>query len=205
MSRPGCRARAGRRLAGPVLLDLSSNALTLEARGQLNGQILNLGDITLTQKNLTQARGQARVTFEEASPRVVLAHVDLADLEFPAAYTSYLQIGLASTDFGQLKTTGSARGSLDINDNAVTQLALYVSGLNMEDAKNKFSMTGVNADLHWAKDEKHAGDAFHRVVEQRVGLWPQWRCLAARVPHAWRRPSSSRSLRGCPCSTARWW
>jgi hypothetical protein len=44
-------------------------------------------------------------------------------------------------------------GSLDINDNTVTQLALYVSGLDMEDAKNKFSMAGVNADLHWAKDE----------------------------------------------------
>jgi hypothetical protein len=45
------------------------------------------------------------------------------------------------------------RGSLDINDNEVTQLALYVSGLNMEDAQKKFSMAGVNADLHWAKDE----------------------------------------------------
>ena len=142
----------GQALAGPVLLDLNANALSLDARGQLNGQTLNLTDITLTQKNLTQARGQARVTFEDG-PRVVLAHVDLANLEFPAAYTSYLQIALASTDFGKLRTTGSVHGSLDINDNAVTQLALYVSGLNMEDSKNKFSMAGVNADLHWAKDE----------------------------------------------------
>ncbi len=142
----------GQALAGPVLLDLKANPLSLDARGQLSGQTLNLTDITLTQKNLTQARGQARVTFDEG-PRVVLAHVDLANLEFPAAYTSYLQIALASTDFGQLKTTGSVHGSLDINDNAVTQLALYVSGLNMEDEKSKFSMAGVNADLHWAKDE----------------------------------------------------
>ena len=142
----------GQALAGPVLLDLNANALALEARGQLNGQTLNLSDLTVTQKNLSQARGQARVTLGEA-PRVVLAHVDLANLEFPAAYTSFLQIGLASTDFGQLKTTGSVHGSLDINDNAVTQLALYVSGLNMEDAKSKFSMAGVTADLHWAKDE----------------------------------------------------
>jgi hypothetical protein len=142
----------GQTLAGPVLLDLNSNALTVEARGQLNGQTLNLSDITLTQKNLSQARGQARVQLGD-SPRVVLAHVELANLQFPAAYTSFLQIALASTDFGQLATTGSVHGSLDINDNAVTQLALYLSGMNVTDAKDKFSMSGVAADLHWSRDE----------------------------------------------------
>jgi hypothetical protein len=142
----------GQALAGPVLVDMGVNPLTLDARGQLSGETLLLNDITLTQKDLTQARGHARVALGE-SPRIVLAHVDLANLQFPAAYTSFLQIGLAATDFGQLKTTGSVRGSLDMNDNAVTQLALYVSGLNMEDAKKKFSMAGVNADVFWSRDE----------------------------------------------------
>jgi hypothetical protein len=142
---------AGQALAGPVLLDLKANPLTLDARGQLSGELINLTDITLTQKNLTQARGQARVALGE-SPRVVLAHIDLANLQFPAAYTSFLQIALAGTDFGQLQVDGSARGSLDINDNAVSQLALYVAGLNIEDTRNKFAMAGVNADLHWARD-----------------------------------------------------
>ena len=145
-------ATRGQAIGGPVLLDLNANPLALEAIGQLNGQTLNFSDITLTQKNLSQARGQARVQLGDA-PRVVLAHVDLANLQFPAAYTSFLQIGLASTDLGQLKTTGSMHGSLDINDNAVTQLALYLSGMNAEDAKGKFSMSGVAADLHWARDE----------------------------------------------------
>lgn len=142
----------GQALAGPVLLDLNANALAVEARGQLNGETLNFSDITLTQKNLSQARGQARVQLGDA-PRVVLAHVDLANLQFPAAYTSYLQIALASTDFGRLTTTGSVHGSLDINDNEVTQLALYLSGMNIGDDKNKFSMSGIAADLHWARDE----------------------------------------------------
>ena len=142
----------GQALAGPVLLDLNANALALEAIGQLNGETLNFSDITLTQKNLSQARGQARVQLGD-TPRVVLAHVDLANLQFPAAYTSYLQIGLASTDFGQLKTTGSVHGSLDINDNEVSQLALYLSGMNVDGGKDKFSMNGVAADLHWARDE----------------------------------------------------
>ena len=142
----------GQALAGPVLLDLNANALAIEARGQLNGETLNFSDITLTQKNLSQARGQARVQLGE-TPRVVLAHVDLANLQFPAAYTSFLQIALASTDFSQLTTTGSVHGSLDINDNTVTQLALYLSGMNIDDQKSGFSMNGVAADLHWSWDE----------------------------------------------------
>lgn len=142
----------GQALAGPVLLDLNANALAIDALGQLNGETLNFSDITLTQKNLSQARGQARVQLGEA-PRVVLAHVDLANLQFPAAYTSYMQIALASTDFGQLTTTGSMHGSIDINDNSVTQLALYLTGMNIDDQKSAFAMDGVAADLHWSKDE----------------------------------------------------
>jgi hypothetical protein len=142
----------GQALAGPVLLDLNANALAVEARGQLNGETLNFSDITLTQKNLSQARGQARVQLGDM-PRVVLAHIDLANLQFPAAYTSYMQLALASTDFGQLTTTGSVHGSLDINDNTVSQLALYLSGMDIQDDKTSFSMNGVAADLHWARDE----------------------------------------------------
>ncbi len=59
----------GQTLAGPVLLDLNANALAIEARGQLNGETLNFSDITLTQKNLSQARGQARVQLGEDAAR----------------------------------------------------------------------------------------------------------------------------------------
>jgi len=143
---------AGQALAGPALLDFNTNPISLEARGHLTGETLTLNDVTLGQKDLMQARGQARVILGE-TPQLAQAHVDLANLEFPAAYTSFMQIALAATDFGQLKTTGTARGSLDIANNAVTQVVLNVAGLTMEDAKGKFSMSDVTADLHWAADE----------------------------------------------------
>ncbi|MEP7242168.1 MAG: hypothetical protein ABI885_00630 [Gammaproteobacteria bacterium] len=142
---------SGQALAGPVLLDFVVNPLKLETRGQFAGETLTLDDIALFQKNLTEAHGHATVTLGETST-VTEGHVDVASLLFPAAYTSFMQIGLATTDFGQLKTTGIARGTIDIADNAVTTLKMQISNLAMEDAKGKFTMANVNAGLNWMAD-----------------------------------------------------
>ena len=147
----GLDGSAGQALAGPVLLDFGVNPLNLEARGTLAREALNFDDITLVQKNLAEARGQARVALGD-SPSLASAHLELANVQFPAAYTSFMQIGLAASDFGQLKITGSARGSVDVANNAPTRLDLQLADLVMEDAKGKFAMADVNAELHWAAD-----------------------------------------------------
>lgn len=144
---------SGQALAGPVLLDFGANPLKLETRGRLAGETLTLDDVSLFQKNLSEAHGHATVALGD-EPNVTDAHVDLASLLFPAAYTSLLQIGLAATDFGQLKTTGIARGTVDVANNAVTKLQMQVSNLAVEDAKGKFSMANVNAGLNWVADAK---------------------------------------------------
>src|SRR5262249_52998340 len=111
-------AGSGQALSGPVLFDFGANPLKLEARGRYDDDALSLAEISLFQKNLTEAHGHATVALGR-EPRVTDAHLDLSSLLFPAAYTSFLQIALAATDFGQLKTTGIARGTLDIANNVV--------------------------------------------------------------------------------------
>ena len=147
----------GQALAGPVLLDLATNPLKLETRGRLAGDTLALDDVSLFQKNLTEAHAHGTVVLGEKpgdTPVVAEAHVDLASLLFPAAYTSFMQIGLAATDFGQLKTTGIARGTAEIANNEVTKLQLQISNLAMRDAKGKFTMDDVNVGLNWVADAK---------------------------------------------------
>jgi hypothetical protein len=148
---------SGQALAGPVLLDFAANPLKLETRGRLAGETLTLDDVSLFQKNLTEAHAHATVALGD-KPTVTDAHVDLASLLFPAAYTSFLQIGLAATDFGQLKTTGIARGTVDIANNAVTKLQMQISNLAMQDAKGKFSMDDVNAGLNWIADAQASAE-----------------------------------------------
>lgn len=143
---------AGQALAGPVLLDFGANPLRLESRGRLAGEVLTLDDLTLFQRNLSDVHGHAVVQLGN-QPRITTAHLDIASLLFPAAYTSYLQIGLATTDFGRLTTTGLARGTVDVANNAVTKAQLQISNLAMTDADGTFAMSDVHAGINWAADE----------------------------------------------------
>lgn len=151
---------SGQALAGPVLLDLGANPLKLETRGKLEGTTLTLDELALFQRNLAEAHGRAVVALAR-EPRVAAAHLDLSNLLFPAAYTSFMQIALATTDFGQLKTTGLARGAVDIANNAVTNLRLQISDLSMEDTQGKFAMADVSAALNWVADPAGSVEPSH--------------------------------------------
>jgi hypothetical protein len=144
---------SGQALAGPVLLDFGANALRLDSRGRWAGDTLTIDDIALVQNNLSEVHGQAAIDLH-GSPKVTQAHLNLTNVLFPAAYTSFMQIAVATTDFGQLKTTGIAHGNLDIANNAVTRAQLQLSHVSMEDAKGKFAVSDVNAGLNWVADEQ---------------------------------------------------
>ncbi|HEU4624879.1 MAG TPA: hypothetical protein VFS52_08970 [Steroidobacteraceae bacterium] len=144
---------SGQALAGPVLLDLGANQLRLDTRGRWAGNALRVDDIALVQNNLSEVHGRANIELGK-TPRVTQAHLDLTNVLFPAAYTSFMQIALAATDFGQLTTTGIAHGNLDIADNAVTRAQLQLSHVGLVDTQGKFTMSDVNAGLNWVADEQ---------------------------------------------------
>jgi len=144
---------SGQTLAGPVLLDLGANALRLDARGRWATDTLTLDDLSLVQKNLSEAHGRAVVTLN-GTPKISEAHIELTNLLFPSAYTSYMQIALAATDFGQMRTAGIAHGVVDIANNAITKLQMQLNHLAMEDTRGKFAVADVNAGLNWIADEK---------------------------------------------------
>jgi hypothetical protein len=139
---------AGQALAGPVLLDFGANPLQLTARGNFSGQQLQLDEIAISQKDLLRARAQASVQLGP-TPVVTHARADIASLQFPAAYTSFLQIALAATDFGTLEATGAARGAMEIAHNRLARLDVQIDDLDLEDDKSQFAMTDLRGDLHW--------------------------------------------------------
>jgi hypothetical protein len=143
---------SGQALGGPVLLDFGANPMKLDARGRWADNTVRLDDLTLVQKNLSEVHGQAVVELGD-TPRISQAHVDFTNVLFPAAYTSFLQIALAATDFGQLTMAGIGHGNLDIANNAVTRAQLQLSHVAMVDQKRKFAMSDVNAGINWVADE----------------------------------------------------
>lgn len=154
----------GQALAGPVLLDFGTNPLTAAARGTLRGGVLDFDDLSLQQRNLSDVRGIAVVALQ---PKLSVrsAEIDLRDLQLPAAYTSFLQIALAATDFGTLQTSGRITGAAQIENDAVIALRARLLGLELVDTRGKFSMRNLRGDLFWAP----AG----REVQRSVLTWTE--------------------------------
>lgn len=143
------RSTKGQALAGSVLLDFGRNPLWAHASGQLAGSNLALSNIQLAQTDLLTAHGDAEVAF--GSPVTVKrAHFDVAQLECAAAYRSFLQLALATTDFGALKVGGRASGQVDIVDDVPTRISAYLTNLSMADSTARLSLANANGEVHWS-------------------------------------------------------
>lgn len=141
----------GQFLGGPVLLDLARNALAVEARGHFDGQLLAIEQFESHQQDLAIARGDALLQIAPMSVRH--ARIELETLQFPDAYTSYLQLALATTPFNQLTTSGRLSGALTVTDNAPVNIDLLIGDLAFSDDSRNLQVTGVDADVHWTAGE----------------------------------------------------
>ena len=139
---------SGQALAGPVLLDFNAQPLTLEAGGRVGSAGIEITSSRLSQPGLVEATGSARVVFSPAL-RLETASIDVTRLEFPAAYSSFLQLALAATELGTLQSSGSASAHLEWRDGAPVSLDATFSGLEFGDPGRKLALRGLDGQLQW--------------------------------------------------------
>ena len=140
---------AGQALAGAVLLDFARNPLTLTAHVEPDGKSVAFNRIQLHQTDLIDAQGAARIAIR-GPVTIQQAHFDIQRLEFAAAYRSFLQLALATTDFGSLNVGGRATGDLDVANDTITAVNAHVQNVSMADATARLSLANANGELHWA-------------------------------------------------------
>jgi hypothetical protein len=141
--------KQGQVLVNPVLLDFGKNPLTLATRATLKGDLMTIESLRLTQKDLIELTGTGSVNLAGDAPSVS-GDFQLAKLQFPAAYTSYMQITLATTSvLSDLKTSGSLTGTLAVRDNGITALRLSPQALELHDNKDRLHLSQVNGDVNW--------------------------------------------------------
>jgi hypothetical protein len=81
---------------------------------------------------------------------VVNGDFQLAKFQFPAAYTSYMQITLATTSvLSDLRTSGSLSGTLAVRENGITALHLAPRALELHDNKDRLHLSEVNGEVNW--------------------------------------------------------
>jgi hypothetical protein len=141
----------GQALAGPVVLDFSANPLQVVLEGTMRDGSIELDASTLALTGLLDARATAEVALE---PKAAIrrARIEVKELRFPAAYTSFLELTLATTGFGTLETAGSLQGSIEVVANKPVALDASVSNLQLRDKRGRFSLHDVHGAFHWVAD-----------------------------------------------------
>lgn len=142
------KGERGQALAGPVLLDFNRNPLTLHARGSWRGDTVDLAQVEASAPQLLALHGNATLTLG-AAPELTQGRIVIGALEFPAAYTSLMQITLAATDFGDLVTAGRASGAIVLAHNALERIDLQLEHFSTYNER-EFFMKDVAGELHWA-------------------------------------------------------
>jgi hypothetical protein len=145
------QSAGGQALAGTALVDFGRNPLKLQAHVESVDKNVTLTEIGIHQTDLVDARGTAEVAL--GGPIAISrAHFDVLRLEFAAAYRSFLQLTLATTDFGALNVGGRANGEIDIANDAVTAVSARLQNVSMADATTKLSLANANGEVHWSAD-----------------------------------------------------
>ena len=147
------RGRGGQLLIGPMLADFGPHPLDLRATGRLRGGTLELGTFHVDQRGVLDADGTARIVLGSASGErlgVDEARIRIARLEFPAAYTSFLQLPLAATEFGALQTTGRASALLEITHGQPMRLDVTLDDLDIDDPASRLDVDNLSGAIHWS-------------------------------------------------------
>jgi hypothetical protein len=140
--------RQGQVLVGPVLLDFGQNALDLTGQAVMKGDLLTIGSLQLLQKNLIDLTGSGSMNLAGETP-LFSGDFKINKLEFPAAYTSYMQITLASTLLGDADMAGTLRGEVSVRDNAPVSLHVLPESLVLHDKKDRLYISKMNGDVYW--------------------------------------------------------
>ena len=140
----------GQALVGPIYLDLAAHPVTLRLKAARHGsQVLEVSSLQLHEPGVIDAQASALLAL--ATPfQVRTAHLTLARLTFPGAYTSFLQMSLASTALGALNSGGWASGSLTLRAGRIERIDAALHGLNFSDPAARLAISDANGALHWA-------------------------------------------------------
>ncbi len=143
------QGKSGQVLAVPIYFDFGANPLSLEMRGALGKDVLDIDSLQLKQVKLLDMSGGGKLDLRGETP-LFSGEFRLTKVEFPAAFTAYAANFLATSMIGDAQTRGTLSGELSIVDNGIASLHVKPEGLDFSANKGTVHLTGMKGDIHWA-------------------------------------------------------
>jgi hypothetical protein len=146
-------ARTGQLYIDPVFVDLDARPLTAAARldWQPGTHRLAIRSLDVQQPGALSLHASAVINPEQAGLVESLV-VDLRQGELPALYETWLQPWLGDSLLADLKTAGGISGRLHWDAGKLSGISLAPQGLGIDDNEQRFGLTGITGQLHWARD-----------------------------------------------------
>src|SRR5690606_24138357 len=133
----------------PIFVDTGVHAVGVAARGVwVQERLLELEQFRIEHDQVLSASGTARVNIETEQPLEDL-ELEIASLQFPGAYESYLQPFLLETSLKALNTSGALRGTVSIADGAPRRIDLIVEDVAVDGELGALEIAGLSGEIHW--------------------------------------------------------
>jgi hypothetical protein len=152
------RSAQGQAYVQPIFLDFGAHALRASTAGRLSGaRELTLDRFSFDHARVAQGGGRAVFDFANEQPLRSLS-LQLAGVEFPGAYESYLQPLLLDTNFKSMQTAGKLAVAATIEDGAPRSLDLSLQEITVDDGARKFALEALSGAIHWRSEPGANGD-----------------------------------------------
>jgi hypothetical protein len=159
----------GQAYVQPIFLDFGVHAVRVSATGRLRGaRELTIERFALDHMQVAQASGHASFDFANENPLRSLT-LQLAGVEFPGAYESYLQPLLLDTNFKAMRTAGKLAGEMTIGDGAPRSVDLRIDDLTLDDGARNFAIEALAGTVQWRSDADAKSDDAPSTLSWRGG------------------------------------
>lgn len=159
----------GQAYVQPIFVDFGAHAVRANAAGNLRGTTeLTIERFSLDHAQVARASGRASVDFANEKPLRSLT-LQLAGLEFPGAYASYLQPMLLDTSFKSMQTAGTLAGDVTIEDGEPRSIDLTLRDLTFDDGTGKLGIEALAGAVRWRSDTAATSDDASSAVRWRSG------------------------------------
>jgi hypothetical protein len=148
-------ATNGQAYAEPVFVDLHKHpfAITAEGRWLETRRNAVIEKFSIAHDSALHASGRA--VLDVRGPLAVTElRATIQRAELAGAYAMYLQPFLLDSALGALTATGSIAGTVEIASNRPTLLAVSLTNVSADDARDRWSVSGLGGSIRWHGDRK---------------------------------------------------
>lgn len=162
--------KQGQAYVEPLFLDFGVHAATVRSEGRIESDgSITLRTFDIDHRDVLSASGSARIDMAQQQPLRDLS-LELRSLQFPGAYSSYLQPFLLDTDFKSMQTAGLVSGVVEIAAGAPQRVKLTLDDVSFDDGARTMALEGLTGTVAWRDAPDDDEDVVLRGGAERSSL-----------------------------------